>query len=103
MLLRNRRLTRPRETNLPSDAHVPIRTCIGCRQQFPQDELIRCVLDADGTVRVDRRAPGRGAWLCGSRCLEPAIRRKAFDRTWRQPVTAEALEHLVVELAGGEN
>uniref|UniRef100_UPI00345CDB5F YlxR family protein n=1 Tax=Ilumatobacter sp. TaxID=1967498 RepID=UPI00345CDB5F len=52
----------------------PIRTCIGCRVRRPQSELLRCVFAADGSVQVCRTAPGRGAWLCGAGCVEPARR-----------------------------
>jgi predicted RNA-binding protein YlxR (DUF448 family) len=86
------------EMTRPSDTHVPIRTCIGCRQRRPQAELLRCVLDAHGVVRVDRHAPGRGAWLCGAGCIEPARRRKAFDRAWRTAVPASSIERLTDEL-----
>ena len=82
----------------PSDPHIPIRTCIGCRQRRPQAELLRCVIDADAVVRIDRHAPGRGAWLCGSGCIEPARRRKAFDRAWRTAVPAAAIEQLADEM-----
>ncbi len=81
------------------DVHVPIRTCIGCRQQHPQTRLVRLVLDESGSIRVDRRAPGRGAWLCGSGCVEPARRKRAFDRAWRTTVRPEAIEQLTARLA----
>jgi predicted RNA-binding protein YlxR (DUF448 family) len=84
-----------------SDADGPIRTCIGCRARRPQAELVRCVLDADGTARLDRHGPGRGAWLCGAGCLGPAIRRRAFERAWRTQVRREALEALEHELQVG--
>jgi hypothetical protein len=84
---------------LPGDVHVPIRTCIGCRRQHPQTRLVRCVLDADGSIRVDRRAPGRGAWLCGPECVEPARRKRAFDRAWRATVRPGAIEQLSARLA----
>jgi predicted RNA-binding protein YlxR (DUF448 family) len=56
------------------------------------------VLDGDGIAHVDRNGPGRGAWLCGSECLDVAIRRKAFDRAWRTTVRAGQLEGLAGEL-----
>lgn len=87
----------------PSDPHVPIRTCVGCRQRRPQAELLRCVLGADGVVRVDRVAPGRGAWVCGPACIEPARRRRAFDRAWRTVVPAGAIERLADELTSPKN
>jgi len=61
--------------------------------------LVRCVLDDDGSIRVDRRAPGRGAWLCGSGCVEPARRKRAFDRAWRTTVRPEAVDELTGHLA----
>ena len=81
----------------------PIRTCIGCRRRRPQADLVRCVLDADGSVRVDRGGPGRGAWLCGPGCLEPALRRRAFDRAFRATVRATALDRLADELTEQTN
>jgi predicted RNA-binding protein YlxR (DUF448 family) len=86
-----------------SEPHVPIRTCVGCRQRRPQRELLRCVLDADGVVRVDRRAPGRGAWLCGPACIDPARRRRAFERAWRTSVPAGAVDRLAAELTDPRN
>jgi predicted RNA-binding protein YlxR (DUF448 family) len=52
------------------------------------------VLGTDGTARVDRHGAGRGAWLCGAACLEPAVRRRGFDRAWRTTVRPEQLERL---------
>ena len=84
------------ETTRPSDG--PIRTCIGCRERRPQSELLRCVLDAGGALRIDRRAPGRGAWLCGIECIEPARRRRAFDRAFRTAVGVAAIDRLAADL-----
>ncbi|MEO6570464.1 MAG: YlxR family protein [Ilumatobacteraceae bacterium] len=89
--------------NPPDAPHVPVRTCIGCRRRRPQHELLRCVLDADGAVRVDRHGPGRGVWLCGSGCCEPARRRKAFDRAWRTTVPTASIDRLVAELSDRTN
>jgi predicted RNA-binding protein YlxR (DUF448 family) len=86
------------EMTRPSEAHVPIRTCVGCRQLRPQAELLRCVIDVDGTIRIDRHAPGRGAWLCGAGCIEPARRRKAFDRAWRTIVPTSSIDRFTDEL-----
>lgn len=78
----------------------PQRTCLGCRQVKDQDQLIRVVRSPDGELLTDLRGrlPGRGAYLCNSRsCIEAAVNRKQFDRTFRQacqPITAD-------QLAGG--
>jgi predicted RNA-binding protein YlxR (DUF448 family) len=63
--------------------------------------LVRCVL-ADGAVRIDRHGAGRGAWLCGIECLEPA-RRRGFERAFRTSVDADAIDRLAAELTGRTN
>ena len=40
-----------------------LRTCIACRQKFPQNELIRFGLRKEGGVRVSKGS-GRGVYLC---------------------------------------
>lgn len=75
----------------------PQRTCLGCRQVKDKSQLIRFVRSPDGEILVDLkgRLPGRGTYLCNSRaCIEAAVGRKQFDRTFRQtcqPVTADQL------------
>ena len=76
---------------------TPQRTCIGCRQQRPQTELVRCVTGDQG-AHVSRTAAGRGAWLCSIECFQIAERRRAFDRAWKRKVSAEALRNLDREL-----
>jgi hypothetical protein len=61
----------------------PERTCAACRRRAPASELLRWVLDADRTPSVDleRRRPGRGAWLHATpSCLAlgPRALRRAF-------------------------
>ncbi|MDO5662596.1 MAG: YlxR family protein [Brachybacterium sp.] len=71
--------------------HRPERTCVGCREKAPRDQLVRLVRDgspAGGApeVRVDpqRSAPGRGAWLHDdARCLDLALRRGGLARSFR--------------------
>ena len=47
---------------------VPLRQCIGCREQKPKTELIRVVRSPEGELSIDLRGrvPGRGAYLCRS-------------------------------------
>ena len=69
------------------------RTCVGCRRQADQVQLMRVVRTPEGTVVVGRALPGRGAWLCAGsvRCLERAARSNAMSRALRAPVTPEAV------------
>ncbi|MDZ5076123.1 YlxR family protein [Nesterenkonia sp. HG001] len=100
---------------------VPVRTCVGCRRRVEQGDVVRLALapeavepDADRSsgrrevvsqpcrVVVDAvcRMPGRGAWIHPRpECFEAAVRRKAFNRAFRRPVSIESLSFEHVEAA----
>ena len=82
------------ETTTLSDRSTPIRTCVGCRQPRTQLELHRCALAPDGSPLVSRTAPGRGAWICGTGCLDAARTARGFERAWRRPVPPHVLDEL---------
>ncbi|MEE1649183.1 YlxR family protein [Brachybacterium sp. J144] len=75
-------------------AQRPERTCVGCRQVAPREQLVRLVREPapDGAaprVRVDPTgsAPGRGSWLHPeASCLDLALRRGGFARSFRGAV-----------------
>jgi len=80
----------------------PQRTCLGCRQAVDQDQLIRFVRSPDGEIVVDLRGrlPGRGAYLCNSRdCIEAALRRRQFDRAFRQECREVSVEQLTIGIS----
>lgn len=59
--------------------HVPLRTCIMCRQTHPKRELVRIVRTPTGGVMVDEKGkmPGRGAYICRSvECWQKALSAK---------------------------
>lgn len=77
----------------------PMRRCIGCRQSLPQDTLMRFTL-RDGEIVADRdqRNDGRGFYLCRDRkCLEKAIKNKAFNRMLRSAVDTEKIMRVTEE------
>jgi predicted RNA-binding protein YlxR (DUF448 family) len=69
-------------------AHIPIRTCVICRERFPKTALARYTVlatpgeTAPGLVEDRRRTrPGRGFYACG----KPACReRVAKFQGWRK-------------------
>lgn len=71
-----------------SPQHIRIRTCIATREQKPDIQLLRIVVDPDDNARVipdpARRLPGRGAWIVPNlAALELAEQRRAFGRALR--------------------
>ena len=88
---------------MAQERRQPQRTCLGCRQVMDQAKLIRFVRAPDGEILADLqgRLPGRGAYLCNNReCIAEALRRKQFDRTFRQPCKAMTVEQLTTGIAG---
>ncbi len=65
--------------------HVPIRTCIACRETGAKRGLTRIVRDPEGEVEIDPtgKRNGRGAYLC-----EKAA---CWDRALATPLLARAL------------
>ena len=57
--------------------HVPIRTCVVCREQSTKRALVRIVRQPDGEVVIDPtgKLNGRGTYLCD----KPACRKTAAE------------------------
>ena len=84
---------------------IPLRQCLGCREQKPKNELIRVVRSPEGEVSLDFRgkAPGRGAYLCrDSACLKKALKSRALDRALNVPIPEEIQSRLLAEMEGGD-
>ncbi|MBX5490972.1 MAG: YlxR family protein [Chloroflexi bacterium] len=82
----------------PRQRHVPIRTCVGCRQERPKRELVRVVRTPTGEITIDLtgKAAGRGAYLCrAADCWTAALKRDALARALRTTLTPEDREALL--------
>ncbi|MEM1285619.1 MAG: RNA-binding protein [Pseudomonadota bacterium] len=73
------------------------RLCIVTRQRGDDADLIRFVIDPEGSVVPDVKAvlPGRGAWVTAERSvLQQAIQRKAFARAFKSATQLGGLDDL---------
>jgi uncharacterized protein len=88
--------------------HIPLRTCIACREKRPKRELVRVVCTPEGSVEIDVRGKraGRGAYVCRKlECLRVAIQPQRLSRALKCQVDAEeaaALEAQIAALMQGE-
>ena len=76
--------------------HVPVRTCVGCREVLSKQEMMRIVRTPDG-VRVDPtgKLPGRGAYLHRRQsCWRDAIDRGLLARALKVELTQADREML---------
>ncbi len=81
---------------------VSVRTCIVERARREKPFLLRFVLSPQNSVVPDIRGnlPGRGVWITAKKAaVAEAIKRRAFQRAFRKPVSAdEELPFQVEEL-----
>jgi len=84
-------------------AHVPARTCVGCRERGDKRDLVRFVAVAGGSVRIDLRGsePGRGAYVHRRRaCLEAALSHGALARALRTGLDEHRAATLRADIEG---
>ena len=77
----------------PRPKHIPIRTCVVCRDKEAKRQFVRIVRTPDGTIEVDPtgKKNGRGAYLCTRfACWERALSSPLLDRALRVDLTAGA-------------
>ncbi|MGH2495779.1 MAG: RNase P modulator RnpM [Ktedonobacteraceae bacterium] len=72
--------------------HVPMRTCVACKQSKPKRELLRVVRTPDGHVLMDAtgKRSGRGAYLCARlSCWQDALKKKRLEQEFELPLSDE--------------
>ncbi len=83
--------------------HVPVRTCVACRESGAKRELTRIVRTPDGEVRIDPtgKLNGRGAYLCDkSGCWKRAVSTPLLSRSLNVQLTQETRDY-IKECAAG--
>jgi predicted RNA-binding protein YlxR (DUF448 family) len=78
--------------------HVPLRSCIACRETKPKRELVRVVQVDGDKIEVDRtgKKNGRGAYFCPAvECWELGQKRRALNHSLSMAVTPENWEQLL--------
>ena len=82
--------TASKQTKKPK--HVPLRTCISCRETKPKRELLRVVRTPDGHVVIDAtgKKSGRGAYICARlSCWETAVKKKRLEQEFEISLSEE--------------
>jgi len=78
--------------------HVPMRSCVACRDNKPKRELVRVVRVTPERVEIDRtgKANGRGAYFCPAvECFEAGKKRRSLNHALQMTVTPENWEELL--------
>jgi len=72
--------------------HIPLRTCVSCRETKPKRELLRVVRTPDGHVLLDAtgKKSGRGAYLCARfSCWKNAMKSKRLEQELEVTISDE--------------
>jgi uncharacterized protein len=83
--------------------HVPLRSCVACRDSKPKRELVRVVRVSDARVEVDRtgKKDGRGAYFCPAQeCWELGKKKKALNHALSITVSPDNWEELFAYARG---
>lgn len=76
--------------------HIPLRTCVVCREKDSKRELVR-IVRTDSGIQVDTtgKLNGRGAYLCErEECWEQAVKTDILNKALRTRLTTEDRERL---------
>src|SRR4051794_22503223 len=94
--------TASKQTKRPK--HIPLRTCISCRETKSKRELLRVVRTPEGHVLIDAtgKKSGRGAYLCARlSCWKNALKSKRLEHEFEVTISdadRAALEAYVATL-----
>lgn len=72
--------------------HIPLRTCVACKQEKPKRVLVRVVRTPAGDIEADPtgKKPGRGAYLCASReCWELALKKRLLEHSLQASISPQ--------------
>ena len=74
--------------------HIPIRTCISCRETDEKKGLLRVVRLPEGELQFDAKGKlnGRGAYVCAStKCIALCRKQKKLERSLKVSSVPETL------------
>jgi len=77
--------------------HIPMRTCVVCREKGDKRTYTRLVRTADG-ILVDSsgKMDGRGAYLCSNKlCWERAVKTDILKKALHTTLNADDIERLI--------
>ncbi len=84
---------------------VSMRKCLGCDEMLGKKGLLRIVRSKEGDISLDLtgKKSGRGAYICKDlACFEKAVKKKAFERSFKCKIPDEVYSRLKEEITAQE-
>lgn len=78
-----------------------MRKCLGCEEMLGKKGLLRIVRSKEGDISLDLtgKKSGRGAYICKDvSCFEKAVKKKAFERSFKCKIPDEVYDRLKQEI-----
>ena len=77
------------------------RSCIGCAQKNPKQQLYRIVRTPEGRIAFDKtgRLAGRGAYVCSLECFDKAVKQGRLARSLKCSIEADSYQNVRDELS----
>lgn len=78
------------KTQQKKPKHLPLRTCIACRESKPKRELLRIVRTPENQVLIDAtgKKSGRGAYLCARlSCWQKALKEHRIEQVFEVEIS----------------
>ena len=66
--------------------HIPIRTCVSCKNKMAKKDLMRLVLNGKDRIVIDSdgKRKGRGAYICNKEsCVKKLSANRKLNRVFR--------------------
>lgn len=85
--------------------HVPMRSCVACRQKMDKRRLTRIVRTADAGVVIDPtgKLNGRGAYLCDDpACWQRAVNNRIVDSALKTELTGTERQMILTHVVSAE-
>ena len=82
-----------------------MRMCLGCREMKPKKELIRIVMNKEGSIQLDftGKAQGRGAYICKCKaCAAKLKKSRGIEKNFGCQVPIEIYDGIEKELSDCE-
>ena len=82
-----------------------VRMCVICRNRKKKNELVKVVKNKTGDFSIPTiHTEGRGAYVCkNEKCIETAIKKHAFNRSFKCEVDKKIYEQLPSGVTIGSN
>ena len=82
--------------------HIPMRTCLLCRNEFLKAALLR-IVKFENEIAIDKsqKKNGRGAYIC-KECIssDNLLKKRVLDRAFKQKVPDEIYDLLKENVNG---